>query len=228
MAAPVIAIDGPSGSGKGTVSRRLAHALGFHWLDSGALYRCVGVQAHREGIDLHDDLALKALIESITINFIEDAQGNECIEINGLNLTRHLRTEEAGAYASTIAVSAVVRQALFDLQRAKALAPGLVADGRDMGTVVFPEAVLKVFLTASPEARAQRRYKQLKDKGLDVKVADLSREIAERDARDANRLVAPLKPADDAIFLDSTELSIGDVFSQVLCLAQQRLSAVQS
>jgi CMP/dCMP kinase len=220
---PIIAIDGPSGSGKGTIARRLAQTLGFHRLDSGALYRCVGLSALAQGLSLSDGLALERLISELRIDFKEDSEGNEIIEINGQDVTRTLRTEECGAAASSVAVLPAVRQALLAWQRAYVRAPGLVADGRDMGTVVFPEAVLKVFLTASAEARAQRRYKQLKDKGLDVKVADLSRDIAERDARDANRSLAPLKPAASAMILDSTQLDIGEVYSQVLEWALQSL-----
>jgi cytidylate kinase len=220
---PVIAIDGPSGSGKGTIARRLAKHLGFHWLDSGALYRCVGLEVAHQGVDPADLNRLSALIENIKIEFKEDAQGHECIQINGRDVSAEIRTEEAGAKASTVAAIPLVRDGLFMLQKNQVRAPGLVADGRDMGTVVFPQALLKVFLTASAEARAQRRYKQLKDKGLSVKVADLSKEIAERDERDANRAVAPLRPADDAMFLDSTNVSIEEVFSQVLEWTRQRL-----
>lgn len=216
---PVITIDGPSGSGKGTIARRLAGELGFHWLDSGALYRCVALKARFEGVSWADESALEALIPKLQLNFTEDAQGNECITINDVDVSREIRTEEAAAGASQVAALPKVRAALLAYQHAQRRSPGLIADGRDMGTVVFADAPVKIFLTASAEARALRRYKQLNDKGQTVILADLVREIAERDERDANRVVAPLKPASDAIVVDSTNLNIDQVMAKVRAFA---------
>jgi len=220
---PVITIDGPSGSGKGTIARRLALELGFHWLDSGALYRCVALEALERRVAWGDEAALAAFIPKLSIEFTEDSQGNESIKINGREVSGQLRTEQAAAGASTVAVLPQVRQALLALQQSQKRPRGLVADGRDMGTVVFPEAVAKIFLTASAEARAQRRYKQLKDKGETVNLIDLVQEIALRDERDANRTVAPLRPADGAVIVDSTNLSIDQVLSLVRDVAARAL-----
>jgi len=212
--APVIAIDGPTGSGKGTISRGLARTLGWHLLDSGALYRLVALQATREGVDLKAPAALAEVAAGLDVEF--SAAGKpEGVRLNGEDVTAQLRTEQCGAIASEIAAMPAVRAALLERQRAFAVPPGLVADGRDMGTVVFPDATLKVFLTASAEARAERRYNQLKEKGIDVSLPDLSREIARRDKRDANRQIAPLKPADDARVLDSTRLSPEEVGDRI-------------
>ena len=221
--APVLTIDGPSGSGKGTVSRLVAHALGWHYLDSGALYRAVGLAAAWEQIDLSDAAAVAACASRTVIRFDGDGDGEPKVWVNGREATHQLRMETAGAAASAIAAHPEVRSALTDLQRSFRCAPGLVADGRDMGTVIFPDASFKVFLTASAEERARRRHKQLKEKGVSVNFDSLLHEISARDERDANRAVAPLKPAADALFLDSTGRSIGDVVQQVLGLVPRSM-----
>ena len=213
--APVLTIDGPSGSGKGTISRAVAARLGWHYLDSGALYRAVGVAAGWANLDLGDAGALVRCTFDTDIGFREEA-GDLRVLVNGHDATDELRTETAGAAASAIAAIPEVRSALKERQRAFRQAPGLVADGRDMGTVIFPDAAIKVFLTASAGERAERRYKQLKDKGVSVTLDGLLREILARDARDANRSVAPLRPADDAVRIDTTGLSIDDVVARVL------------
>jgi CMP/dCMP kinase len=211
---PVIAIDGPSGSGKGTIARRVAAALGYHLLDSGALYRLVALAGLRRGLS-PDDQA-----------FDMDEAGEERILLDGDEVTLEVRTEAAGGEASRVAAMPAVRTALLTRQHAFARPPGLVADGRDMGTVVFPGAPLKIYLTASADERARRRHKQLKEKGLTVTIAGLSQEIRERDLRDSSRPVAPLRPAEDAVLLDSTGLSIEQVVDQVLALARSRLPAI--
>ena len=193
---PVLTIDGPSGSGKGTISQLVADQLGWHLLDSGALYRAVGYAAGAAGLDLSDAEAVTRCAETTKIRFRDPKDGSETrVMVNSHDATDELRTETAGAAASAIAVFPGVRQALFEMQRGFRKAPGLVADGRDMGTVIFADAEYKVFLTASAEERAKRRYKQLKDKGLNVTLAALLREIQARDERDAARTVAPLRPA---------------------------------
>lgn len=213
---PVVAIDGPSGSGKGTIARRVAAALGWHLLDSGALYRLVGLDAGRKGIPLDDEMALAELARSLDVRFASDPTGVEKIVLNGEDVTAAIRTEDAGTGASAVAAFQAVRDALLGRQRAFRRAPGLVADGRDMGTQVFADAALKVFLTASPEERAKRRYKQLSDKGIDVSLAAVSRDIADRDKRDSERSVAPLRPAEDARIVDSSAQSIEAVTETVL------------
>ena len=213
---PVIAIDGPSGSGKGTISRRVAARLGWRLLDSGALYRLVGLSADRKGVSLDDVDGLAEVARQLDVWFASAADGSERIELEGQDVTTEVRSEECGAKASIVAAYQPVRDALIERQRAIREPPGLVADGRDMGTQVFPDAPLKVFLTASAEERAKRRYKQLKDKGLDVSLAALSRDIEDRDRRDSERKVAPLRPAEDARILDSSGLSIETVTERVL------------
>ena len=222
---PVIAIDGPSGSGKGTIARQVAAALGWHLLDSGALYRLLALAARRRRIDLDDAVRLAELATSLDVRFGVDADGEELVWLDGEAIGGELRTEEAGRGASTVAALQPVRDALLTLQRSFRKRPGLVADGRDMGTHVFPEAELKVYLTASAEERARRRHKQLKDKGIDVSLAALSRDIEDRDRRDSERSVAPLRPAEDARILDSSNQSIDAVTETVLGWAREVLAA---
>ena len=220
---PVLTIDGPSGSGKGTISRHVAERLGWHYLDSGALYRAVGLAAAWEGLDLSDPEAIAQCAARTQIRFDTQGAGEPHIIVNGKDATRQLRTETAGAAASAIAAHPPVRAALVALQHGFRRAPGLVADGRDMGTVIFPDAPYKVFLTASAGERAQRRYKQLKEKGVSVNLAGLLNEIAARDERDAGRAVAPLKPADDAVIVDSTGTPISEVIERVLSVLPEKL-----
>lgn len=221
---PVLTIDGPSGSGKGTIARQVAERLGWHLLDSGALYRLVAFAARRRSIPLQDEPATSGIAARLDVKFGANAGGEEQIWLEGTEVSAHIRTEQAGEGASQVAILPGVRAALLERQRAFATPPGLVADGRDMGTIVFPGAGLKIFLTASPEERARRRHKQLKDKGLDANLAALSLEIAERDRRDASRPIAPLRPADDAQIIDSTSMSIDAVVARVLELAGQRFA----
>jgi cytidylate kinase len=223
-AVPVIAIDGPSGSGKGTISRSLAGQLGWHLLDSGALYRLVALAGHQAGLDPADETAHTALAAALQVHFGQGADGGERVLLGaaGQDVTAAIRTEEAGQGASRVAAWPSVRQALLQRQRDFARPPGLVADGRDMGTVVFPRAGLKVFLTASAEERARRRYNQLKNKGVGANLAALSQEIAERDRRDSTRAVSPLVPAAEAIVIDSTHLGIEQVVDRVMDEARAR------
>jgi CMP/dCMP kinase len=218
---PVLTIDGPSGSGKGTISRLVAEHLGWRLLDSGALYRAVGYAAGMAGLDLSDADAVTRCAETTKIQFRAAPDGGETrVIVNGHDATDELRTETAGAAASAIASVPSVRKALVALQLGFRKSPGLVADGRDMGTVIFPDASFKVFLTASAAERAKRRYKQLKEKGLSVTLTSLQSEIEARDARDASRAVAPLKPASDAVLVDTTGMGIEDVVAKVLAVVK--------
>ena len=214
-AVPVVAIDGPSGSGKGTIGKLLAQKLGWHYLDSGALYRLAALAALRRHVDFGDAQALAAVAAALDVRFAPAAAG-ERVYLDGEDVADELRTERAGDAASKVAAVPGVRAALLQRQRDFAVPPGLVADGRDMGTVVFPDAILKVVLTASAEARAMRRHKQLKEKGIDVSLPDLSWDIAQRDARDANRTVAPFKAAPGAQVIDSTSLAPEEVVAHIL------------
>lgn len=215
---PVITIDGPGGSGKGTVSRILAKKLGWHFLDSGSLYRLVGLAAQRHAIALDNEPALETLAAHLDVQFDTDEELQIRVVLEGEEVTDALRSEECGNDASRVAALPAVRFALLDRQRAFLEPPGLVADGRDMGTVVFPDAQLKVFLTASAEERAARRHKQLKDKGLDVNLGNLLKEIAERDVRDSTRSFAPMRAADDAIIVDTTGIGIDAVVQRLMDL----------
>ncbi len=215
--APVLTIDGPSGAGKGTISRIIARRMGWHYLDSGALYRAVGVAASWADIDTSDASALVRCTFDTHVQFVEQGEAMR-VMVNGTDATDELRLETTGALASAIAAIPEVRAALKERQRAFRELPGLVADGRDMGTVIFKDAPYKVFLTASAEERAERRHKQLKDKGVSVNFDDLLREIMARDARDAQRTVAPLKAADDAVLIDTTGIGIADVVARVMDL----------
>jgi cytidylate kinase len=219
---PTITIDGPSGSGKGTVARRVADRLGWHLLDSGALYRLVAYAGRQLELAPHDEAAHADVARRLDVTFRCDPSGAEQIWLRGRQVSDEIRTEQVGEGASRVAAMPCVRAALVDRQRAFAEPPGLVADGRDMGTVIFPGADLKIFLTADAEERARRRYKQLKDKGLGANLAALSLQIAERDRRDASRSIAPLRPADDAVIVDSTSMGVDAVVARVLELAAGR------
>lgn len=218
--APVIAIDGPSASGKGTVAQRVARELGFHYLESGALYRLVALASERRGIPVSDAGALARVAHALPVVFRDDR-----VILENQDVTEILRSEACGNRASEVAAIPAVRTALLERQRAFQAPPGLVADGRDMGTLVFLQAVLKVFLTATPEVRAARRHKQLKDKGIDANLRALSRDLAERDARDAARAVAPLVPAPDALQLDTSDLGIDEVVGRIVGWYRERTKA---
>lgn len=223
MAVAVLAIDGPSGSGKGTLAQMLARHLNWHLLDSGALYRVLGLAAVERGVALDDEPALAALAEHLPIEFAATQLGEPAaVLLAGRDISAAVRSEQAGSYASQVAIFPAVRSGLLARQRAFAQEPGLVADGRDMGTAVFTDAQLKIFLTANAEERARRRYKQLIDKGESVNLAALLEDIRARDARDSNRAVAPLVPAPDAVVIDSTALSLEQVFQRVLQLLEAR------
>jgi cytidylate kinase len=218
----LITIDGPSGSGKGTIARRVAESLEWHLLDSGALYRLVGLAAHRQGADLTDEALLSGIADALDVRFGMNPDGDEQIWLGDEEVSGQIRLESAGERASIVAAIPGVRAALMERQRRFAVPPGLVADGRDMGTVVFPDAPLKIYLTATAEERARRRYNQLKSKLNSevpgVSLAALSREVADRDMRDANRPIAPLKPATDAVIVDSTSMTVDAVVERVLNL----------
>lgn len=220
--APVIAVDGPSGTGKGTLCQRLAETLGWHLLDSGAIYRVLAHAALVRGLDLEDAAALAAAASTLNLDFLPGQGEGVLVMLDGEDVTSAVRTEAAGNAASRVAAVPAVRAALLERQRAFRRAPGLVADGRDMGTVVFPDAELKVFLTASAEERARRRYKQLKGKGTGVSLPALVKDIAERDQRDRARPVSPLVPAPDACVLDTTHMDIETVFDTVMGMVRER------
>ncbi len=214
---PVLTIDGPSGSGKGTIAQMLAQQLDWHYLDSGAIYRVLAQAAIQHRFDLSDEVAVAKLAEDLDVRF-SIANDDLKVMLEGEDVSLLIRSEQAGNAASKVAALPAVRAALLQRQRDFRQLPGLVTDGRDMGTVVFPDAPFKVFLTASAEQRAQRRYKQLKQKGIESNLSDLIAEISERDRRDKERKVAPLRPAEGALILDSTELGIDAVFEQVRAL----------
>ncbi len=218
---PVIAIDGPGGAGKGTISRLVADQLGWHLLDSGALYRLVALDAGKSGLSLDQEAAVAERAGHLDVRFDTAGQAIRVL-LNGQDVTEAIRTETIGEGASRVASLAAVRKALIARQRAFRRPPGLVADGRDMGAVIFPDADVKVYLTASIEERARRRYKQLKDKGIDVSLSALSRDMADRDRRDSERAVAPLKPSDDARILDTTGMEISRVVAAVLGFVQAK------
>lgn len=217
---PVITIDGPSGTGKGTICALLADNLGWHRLDSGAIYRLLAVRVNQEQIDLENEKALVDQALNLTISFERDGR----TLLDHRDVSHAIRTESCGQLASKLGAIASIREALLKRQRDFLNAPGLVTDGRDMGTVVFPQAVLKFFLTASVEARSQRRYGQLKEQEICVSLAQVVSELNARDERDSSRAVSPLKPADDAIVIDTTALSVVDVFERVLHMVKQNLN----
>lgn len=213
---PVITIDGASGTGKGTVSQLLAASLGWNFLDSGALYRVLALAAQKHSVALDNEKALEVLGEYLDVQFIASPDKSPKIILESEDITNTIRTEEVGNMASIVAALPAVRASLLSRQRAFREAPGLVTDGRDMGTVVFPDAEHKFFLTASPEIRAERRYKQLKQQGLDVNLGSLLEELRQRDKRDSERAIAPLKPAEDAIIIDTDHLSVQQVVEKIL------------
>jgi CMP/dCMP kinase len=224
QSAKVLTLDGPGGAGKGTISRLVAERLGWHLLDSGALYRLTALAAQRHGVALDDESALERLAATLDVEFLAEADATRIL-LEGDDVSREIRTEQVGDAASRVAALNGVRQALLQRQRDFRTPPGLVADGRDMGTVVFPDAELKIFLTASAEERARRRYLQLQEAGVGASLSSLLKEIQARDARDMQRSVAPLKPADDAIELDTTSLSIPEVVERLTeWLAQRGLA----
>ena len=224
---PVITVDGPSGSGKGTISRMLADHLGWHFLDSGALYRLVALDAQHHHIDLDDDIdeaSIADLARQLDVKFVShDPQQEPIIFLDNEDVTADIRTEFCGNAASKVAALQLVREALLQRQRDFQLSPGLVADGRDMGTTVFPDAKLKIFLTASAEERAKRRHKQLKEKGVDVSLSALVKDIAERDERDGSRAVSPLKPAKEAVIVDTSIMGIDEVMEKLFLLVSESI-----
>ena len=222
---PVVSIDGPSGAGKGVITQRLASLKGYHILDSGAIYRVIGLAARKDGLDFKNQSGLVRLAQGLDVSFrgTGDSENPLSIWLRDQDVTAEVRTNEAGVDASKVASIGELRLAIRSLQRSFKRSPGLVADGRDMGTAVFNEAQVKFFLTASPEARAERRYKQLKDKGIDVSLPDLFLSIQNRDLNDTEREFAPLEPARDAVIIDSTAMTIDDVFYHVLSVVEEKL-----
>ena len=221
---PVIAVDGPSGTGKGTLCSHLAHWLHWHFLDSGALYRVLALATERQQLEINNESEIGNLASGLEVIFKNpDARDEIRVFLDGNDVSQSIRTESCGSRASQLAALPGVRKTLLARQRAFRKFPGLIADGRDMGTIVFPDAKLKLFLTATPGVRAQRRHKQLKEKGFDVNLAQLSADIAERDTRDSERTISPLKPADDAVIIDTTNLSIEVVTQRVVTLVQERV-----
>jgi len=220
---PVITIDGPSGAGKGTIAQSVATELSFNILDSGSLYRLTALASQNEGLDLSNEAAIAELALDLPVAFKPTASGLQIL-LSDEDVSETIRKEEIGMLASKVAAIPAVRDALLARQRSFSEAPGLVADGRDMGTTIFPDAPLKVFMTASAEERAERRFKQLKAKGISANIAALVNDLKLRDEQDANRAVSPLKPADDAVQIDTTEMGINEVTQMVLALAKQRLS----
>ena len=225
---PVITIDGPSGAGKGTVARIVAEQLGWHLLDSGAIYRVLAVAAQHHNLSAEDEESILPVSAHLDVQFQISGEGEGKVILEGEDVSNAIRTEEIGALASKVAAFPRVREALLRRQRAFKVMPGLVADGRDMGTVVFIDAPIKVFLTASAEERAQRRFNQLKGKGFDVKIGRLLDDIRLRDERDQNRKVAPLVPAEGALIIDSTELSINEVVSKILSFSNEKLMQTEN
>ncbi|MEE9351900.1 MAG: (d)CMP kinase [Thiotrichaceae bacterium] len=222
MSVSVITIDGPAGSGKGTIAHKVASTLGWSLLDSGALYRLVAFDAINKGVVLNDDAALAVLASQLDVQFVASDNGKTEILLQGNKVTLDIRTEDCGCAASEVAACPSVRAALLQRQRDFLQSPGLVADGRDMGTVVFADAFVKIYLTASAQVRAERRQKQLKEQGVDVKIGGLVRDIESRDARDSGRKDSPLKPAADALIIDTDQMDINAVVSKVLSLVDSR------